>query len=324
MPYNLLDAARNRGNDLQVGLIEENLRFAPELATFMARVIPGTTYETLTVTGSGTVGFSAANDGPALYKRPTFKRKVETFIFRGAAEIDLAVNLASQGYGMPDLEMITASGVTADAMRAIGRQIWYGTAADSLGFQGIKQFTPHTATPGTSNIVVDATGASAGTASSVYAIKFGIQDTHLVFGNNQLLELGEWRDQQLTNATTGGKYAGRVAEMTAYSGLQIGNINCVGRIYNLTTETNKTLNDSLISQLLEKFPIGYVPDALFMSRRSHGQLSRSRNITIFSQAGVNPLSSRTTSPVLATGVSDWNGIPIVVSDSIADNDAINS
>lgn len=322
--HTLLDATRNRGNDLAVGLIEENLAYTPELQVFLSRIIPGTMYETLTRTGTVNVGFSAANDGPALAKSNTFKRLVQTFIFRGAVEIDKAVNMASQGYGMEDLESMEASEVAKQALREIASQIWYGTAADALGFPGIKQFTPHTATAGTSPIVLNATGTTASTASSVYFVKFGLKDTHLVFGNNQSLELSEFRDQQLINATTGGRYAGRVAELTAYSGLQIGNINCVGRIYNLTEDNGKTLTDSLISQLMQKFPIGYTPDAIFMSRRSHGQLSRSRSITIYSQLGVAPGANARSTPNIVTGVSDWNGMPIHVTDSILDTDAINS
>lgn len=324
--HTLLDATRNRGNDLAVGLIEETIRYTPELQTFLSRIIPGIMYETLTRTGEVNVGFSVANDGPALVKSQTFKRLVQTFIFRGAVEIDKAVNMAAQGYGMQDLESIEATQVGIQAGREIGTQIWYGTASpgDVHGFAGIKQFTPHTAAAGTSSIVLNATGSTDNTASSVYFVKFGLQDTHLVFGNDQTLELSEFRDQQLTNAATGGKYAGRVAELTAYSGMQIGNINCVGRIYNLTAQTDKTLTDRMISELLEKFPIGYTPDAIYMSRRSHGQLSRQRAITIFSNAGVNPRASNVTTPNIVTGVSDWNGMPIYVTDSIRDTDAINS
>jgi hypothetical protein len=204
-------------------------------------------------------------------------------------------------------------------MRYIGRQIFYGTSYDSKGFVGLKAFTPKTAAAGMSEIVVDATGTGTA-ATSIYAVKFGIQDIHLVFGANQTLELSEFRDQQLTNSTTGGKFAGRVAELTAYIGMQRININSVGRILNVTVDSGKTASDSLISQLLEKFPVGFTPDAFFMSRRSHGQLARSRPVTIFSQPGVAPGSNSRTPPIIATSVPDFNGIPIVVTDSILNTD----
>jgi hypothetical protein len=100
------------------------------------------------------------------------------------------------------------------------------------------------------------------------------------------------------------------------------NINSVGRILNVTVDSGKTASDSLISQLLEKFPVGFTPDAFFMSRRSHGQLSRSRPVTIFSQPGVAPGANSRTPPIFATSVPDFNGIPVVVTDSILNTDAI--
>lgn len=320
--HTMLEAAALQKNDVAVGLIEENLRYAPELMVFPSRVIPGTNYEAVIASGDPTVGFTAANDGPALTKTTLRKEMVTCGIFRGAVEIDLAVEKASQGSGLPSLESLESSRIAQAAMRYIGRQIFYGTAYDSKGFVGLKAFTPKTATAGTSEIVVDATGTTGGTASSIYAVKFGIQDIHLVFGANQTLELSEFRDQQLTNSTTGGKFAGRVAELTAYIGMQRININSVGRILNVTADSGKTASDSLISQLLEKFPVGFTPDAFFMSRRSHGQLSRSRPVTIFSQPGVSPGANSRTPPIFATSVPDYNGIPIVVTDSILNTDTI--
>lgn len=317
--HTMLEAAALQKNDVAVGLIEENLRYAPELMVFPSRVIPGTNYEAVIASGDPTVGFTAANDGPALTKTTLRKEMVTCGIFRGAVEIDLAVEKASQGSGLPSLESLESSRIAQAAMRYIGRQIFYGTAYDSKGFVGLKAFTPKTATAGTSEIVVDATGTGTA-ATSIYAVKFGIQDIHLVFGANQTLELSEFRDQQLTNSTTGGKFAGRVAELTAYIGMQRININSVGRILNVTADAGKTASDSLLSQLLEKFPVGFTPDAFFMSRRSHGQLSRSRSVTIFSTLGINPGPNSRTSPVIATSVPDYNGIPIVVTDSILNTD----
>jgi len=43
--HTLLDVARLTGNDVAVGLIEENQTFAPEVLSFLSRVIPGTQYE---------------------------------------------------------------------------------------------------------------------------------------------------------------------------------------------------------------------------------------------------------------------------------------
>ncbi len=318
----LLDVSKMVGNDVSVGLIEENLTAAPEVASFMARVIPGTSYKVLTATGDPTTGFTGANEGIAPTKSTLEQRLHECYIFRAAVAIDLAVQRASEGLGVPDLEMLEASRVTKAGLREIGSQIWYGTTNDAKGFGGLKAFTPKTLSSGTigSSIVVDAAGTTAGTGSSIYAVKFGLQDVHLVFGNNQTLQLGEFANQMLTDASNG-QYAARVAQLTAWIGMQIGSVNSVGRILNLTADSGKTASDSFISQLMEKFPVGVVPDAFFMSRRSASQLARSRTVTIFSQAGVAPNAAKTT-PTIATRVQDWDGIPIIVTDSILNTDTL--
>lgn len=317
--HTLFDVNKLTGNDVAVGLIEENLTYAPAVSAFQSRVIPGTQYKIVKATTLPTTGFTQANQGIAITKSTLDQQLVECFIFRGAVEIDLAVSRASEGLGMPDLEMIEASRVTRSALLTIDNQIFNGTATGT-GFSGLKAFTPKTATAGTSSIVFDAGGTTAGTASSIYAVKFGLQDVHLVYGNNQVLQLGEFRDQQLTDSA-GGKYGGRVAELTSHIGLQIGNVNCVGRILNVTADSGRTATDAMISQLFERFPVGFTPDALFMSRRSAGQLARSRSVTLFSQVGVTPNASKST-PNIVTRANDWEGIPIILSDNISNTDAL--
>jgi hypothetical protein len=70
-----------------------------------------------------------------------------------------------------------------------------------------------------------------------------------------------------------------VQEMLARPGLQVGSVNSIARIKKLTEDSGKGLTDVLIAKLLNKFPVGVVPDVLFMSRRSLEQLRSSRTAT---------------------------------------------
>jgi len=119
--HTMLEAAALQKNDVAVGLIEENLRYAPELMIFPSRVITGTNYEAVIASGDPTVGFTAANDGPALTKTTLRKDMVTCGIFRGALEIDLAAERASQGTGPPSLVSIESRRIAQAAMRYIGR-----------------------------------------------------------------------------------------------------------------------------------------------------------------------------------------------------------
>lgn len=306
----LLDIAKLNGNDRVVGLIEENLTYAPEMNLFPARTVSGTSYHTIVRTGFPSVGFRNANEGVTPSKSSFRKQLTELFILSSAIEVDKAVAAAYED-GPAAWEMIEADGVMRQTMITMGSQIWYGTSADAKGFAGIKSLVPKNST-----ISVDATGAAANTASSVYAVKFGVQNVSLVFGQNTTLELSDFRDQQLTD-DSGGKYAGRVADLTGWAGLSVLNNNCIGRILNLTAENGKGLTDSLLADLFNKFPVGYVPDAIFMSRRSRSQLQKSRSVTLFGQG-----TNRPQQPLISPIPTEYDGVPIIVSDSIRDTDAI--
>ena len=276
----LLDIAKLNGNDKVVGLIEESLPAAPEVSVFPARTIKGTSYYTVVRTGRPAVAFRDANSGAAAVKSTFDKRLTECFILSASVNVDKAVAAAYED-GSAALEMIEAAGVMKQALVEVGNQIWYGTTTDAKGFPGLKA---QTAFGG--SMTVAATGTDALSQSSVYAVKFGPQDLQLLFGNGTTIELSEFADQQLYDASTL-PYPGRVASLTGWVGLQIGNANAVGRIANVgdDDESGDGCTDSLLAQLMQKFPVGYMPNAFFMSRRSCGQLQRSRTIALTT---VNP------------------------------------
>ena len=194
--------AKLRGNDATVGLIEANIKSRPEVELFPFRTIRGTSYKTGIRTGLPTVGFRNANEGQTPTKS-TFEQKIiEAFIFGGQIEIDKAVADADER-GAEYLKALEASGVTLAAMRAIGSQIWYGTTQDAKGFPGLKAATVFGGTTQNGDpLTINATGSTASTASSVYAVKFGEQDVTLIGGNDSAFTLGEWMIQQIVTSGT--------------------------------------------------------------------------------------------------------------------------
>ena len=314
----MLDVAKLSGNDPVIGLIEENLRFSPEVTVFPFRTIRGTSYRTGLRTGLPTVGFRAANEGQTPSKSTFRQALVEAYAFGGQIEIDKAVADASED-GPAALQAIEASGVMQAGMRAIGSQIWYGVTQDSKGFPGLKAGTPvGVSTLAGDALTVNATGTTAGTASSVYAVKFGPQDLQLIGGNNMAWNLDPFTVQQIV-ASNAGKLTAYVAGLTSWIGLQGVNENCVRRIYNLTADSGKGLTDALLAQLLATFPVGYMPDAIFMSRRSRSQLQTSRTVTLFGQG-----STRPDQPLIAPLPTSYDGVPLYVTDSILNTDVIGS
>lgn len=314
----LLDLAKLQYNDPVVGLIEEALAAAPELSVFPARTVPGTSYKTLVRTALPTVGFTKANAGSTPTKSTLEQRLTELFILRGICQIDKAIAMQSDGLGMANLEMIEASGVVEASLRKLGKQIWYGQSStgDTAGFAGLKDFTPKS----DATKCVDAGGTTSSTGSSVYFVKFGVQAASLVFGNGTTLALSPFRDQQIVDPNDSTKWlAGRVADLTAWSGLQIGNANVAVRICNLTDDSGKGLTDALLAKALALFKVGYQPDAIFMSRRSRRQLQVSRTVTLFGQGATKPSGGLAT---VAPLPDSYDNLPIYATDQILDTDTL--
>jgi len=314
----LLDVAKLNGADKMVGLIEEVLTSAPEAQVFPFRTITGTSYPTVTRTAYPGVGFRIANGGVTATKSEFVRKMVQAYILSGRVEADKAVAMAYED-GMEAYEMIEAMGVVRQALIEIGSQTWYGTSTDANGFPGIKAALPYTAGLADGS-VINAGGTTATTASSVYAVKFGLQDCIYVGGNGRIPELSEFRDETIYDTSSPAlPLPGRVADLVGWIGLQIGSINSVRRIANVTADSTKTLTGSLLASLVNSFPIGYRPDAIFMSRRSRLQYQQSMTVVLNGGAGGDPTGAQT---VVAPIPTSYDGIPIYATDSILNTDAI--
>jgi len=319
---NLLDIAKISGNDKLVGIIEEVGNVAPEVMAIPARTIRGTSYKISSRLTNPGVGFRNANEGWTLGASTYFSRNIETKIFGGAIQCDKAVANAYED-GAEKWKSLEAAGVAQQAMIELGQQTFQGTATDAKGFPGLKQIHEELNTlrvaAGLTEIEVDAAGTSAGTSSSVYMIRTGDQGVQYIYGAGEGFTLGEWREQQVTASSL--TYDAYVNSLTAWAGLQVGSIHSVGRIWDLTEDTNCKLTDAFLWQLFHKFPIGQKPNMVLMSRRSSQQLQISRTVTINASGSTRAGNNVENIPAPAT---DWNGLPIIVTDSIPDNDALNN
>lgn len=313
----LLDVAKLNGNDTLVGLIEENLPFVPELNYFPMRTIAGTNYYTVKRTGNPSVAFRSANQGVTPSKSEFARSLVECFILSARVEVDKAV-LQAQTSEEASLEILEANGVLKQAMVEIANQIWYGVTTDAKGFPGVKASTPKGGAT-----TLNSGGSNAVLQSSLYAVRFGVQDVTLIAGKGAALTLGEFRDETIYDASSA-PLPGRVADLCGWIGMQIGNVNCVGRICNLGDdgETGDKLTDTKISQLLQLFPVGYTPSAFFTNRRSLAQLQQARTVVINSGPG-GAKAGANLENIAPIPTSSFD-IPLYASDAILATDAVES
>lgn len=310
----ILDIAALNNSDQVVGLIDENIRYTPELQVLPARSIRGVSYRTTLVTGDPSVGFRQANEGNTPSKA-TFKQQLnECYILSGRVEVDKAVADAYD-QGRAAFEMIQASRTMKGVLAAVGSQVFYGVSADADGFSGLKAWT----TAGGA-YALDGAGTTATTASSVYMVVAGLQDVSFQLGQNAQLTLPAFRDETIYDSATPAKpIPGRVSDFTGWIGLQIGSKYSCVRIYNLTADSGKGLTDAKLYAAQELFPSGVRPTHIMMSRRSRSQLQQSRTVTLFGQG-----TSRPNQPIYGSMPTEWEGIPIIATDSILNTDVIGS
>jgi hypothetical protein len=307
----MLDLAKKHGTDPVVGLIEEVQQSAPEIATLGARLIPGTEYSALLRTALPGTGFRNANEGHTSTKS-TFDRKVvQCFIHGGVLEVDRAVANADPD-GPEAVQAIEAAGMLENAFQQIGSQLYYGITNDAKGFPGLLAMYDTT-------YEVDATGSTPSTGSSVWAVRLNPRDgVQFVLGRNTPLDMGDWMEAIATLAD-GKKLPVYQNHLTTWVGVQALSKYSAGRIKNLTAQTDKGLTDSLIAQLLAKFPVGHKPDVLFMNRRSALQLQLSRTVGIQIGSGQKAIGVE---QLIGPTPTEAQGLPIVVTDSILNTEAI--
>ena len=307
---NLLDIAKLNGSDTIVGLIEETLTYAPEVQIMPARTIRGTSYKIASRVSYPGVGFRAANEGSTPSKSEFENQLIECYILSGAVQADVAVARAYED-GEQAWKDIESIGVMRQAMIELGSQVIYGTSHQAKGFPGLQAI--HTAF--NAGLVVDAGGTAAGTGSSVYGINTDTQGVQLVFGAGTTFELGEWR---IENVGTSSVYPAHVANLTAWVGMQVGSKYSVGRLKDATADSGMGVTDAKLAELLSKYPVGYRPNYWLMNRRSAFQLQVSRS-TAFSALGAK---SATGAEVFAPLPLESNGIPIVITDSILNDEVL--
>lgn len=311
----LLDVAKLNGSDAVVGLVEESISAAPEMALFPVRTVDGTGFKTLVRTGLPTVDFIAASQGIPGSKSTFDNKHFDCSVLGGRIEVWKTVLDAPENGPAEDIKATEATGVMEAALRKIGKQIFYGKTAlgSANGFPGLVSFVD-------SGMIYDATGSTVDTGSSVYFVKFGPQNVTLVMGRNGTMELGDFRVESLTDSD-GNKGPGEVADLASWIGLQQASKNSVVRIKNLTAQAGKGVTDTLLASAMDLFPAGFMPDAIFMSRRSRTQLRAARSALIALQSG-GKNGDLGGSSVYVPTPTDFEGIPIIATDSILNTEPI--
>jgi len=283
-------------------LVEENVRLTPELEIIPAEVMPGTGIELTVRTDLPTVGFTNIGEGVTPSKSGYISR-----FFQFAhldALVKFPVNMAEGKPAALVSKLMTneQGGFVESAIRHIGAQTWYGVKNDAKGFVGaIAQMGT------TASHVFDVNG-TAGARSSVFFASVGRNKFDYWFGSNRTLTFDEWLKQTVKDDNQKDMEA-MCSWMHCTPGFRLANRSCLHRIKGITEENTKTLTWDLMHKAKNAMvdDLGQIPTHIFMTGRSREQLRQE----LISPENPNPPAPK-----------DFEGVPIVISHSISNNETI--
>ena len=350
-----LEIAIQRNAPMSLGVLRQVISNVPLFAAFDMRTTERTRFKTLVIVGLPDVDpFVNLGDGFSRGKATLALREFACSYMGGNVVVQLDVarewQAENQDLDFGYFELQASTRIEAD-LQKVEKQIIYGTAINSKGFPGLKQMTPGTLsanvmsmtdTPDDSDFtrtVINAGGSTSNTASSVYSIRFGTLDCQLVMGgtsgNSELFQFGERRIQSMPpDAAKPNELAEHeIAQYSGHIGLSVAGFSgtegtlvpgqyCVRRLANLTPQADCGVDDYKLEKLILSHPENSRPSLLTMSMRSGDQWAKSRSATggvvfIGGMSGRDGTINR--APMRPT---EYEGVPVVYTRSIRNNDAI--
>ena len=354
----IAELALSTQNELAAALIDATYLENVVINQFEALPMMGTKFDSLVwKTDPAAVGFLRRGTGythtaGALAKGEVQASRVGMLVKEACSTVDeFDRNLAKAGItGIAGWLQQTAAGRLKSEFSNVEKQIFYGTANDTIGFQGLKQICSYVAAnvlattdgPEASSYaksVINAGGVTSNIASSVYTVNMAPSAVHLRVGGGQgmagFLALSEIKRQLFEDSSGSGTWQEHYyGTAEGYIGLNVGGSGetyadrtyvqyDVRRLANLTVLV--PLTEALLDTLIESHPDGHKPNIIFMGKRSQRQLRDSRNSnvqkTFDMSAGTAQSRTLTTRAPLP---ESHNGVPIVATDKILATDAIES
>lgn len=305
------DVLKINNSEELVGLIEDVVKDIPEINFFAASPVQKNSYKTLALTALPSTAFRATGSYREFQTATLTNKTVECKYLDASWILEKAVAQQSD-WGEDFAKALTQRAHLKSEFFTLAKQIWQGTDSDANGFTGLDAIIDAVVDGDKKEMVVTANTGSITDASTVYAVRTGIDSCQLAWGSNGQFNESDVREQLLTakesTKTSGAWFYAQ--DLGGWVGLQVTSKYAAGKITGLSaTNTKQGLNDDLLYELIERFPVGMKPDGLFMSRRSFSQLRQSR--TAYNAIGAP-----------APYVQEFEGIPIYVTDAIPDNGTI--
>lgn len=280
---------------------------APLMARMpMVRASAGILHKYTKETEAPVVGYRAENAGRELDKSVDAPVEITLKILDFSWAVDKATADYVEATSREQKIAREGSRHVRAAMFKAENQFISGTAADAAGHIGFAQITDVDAIA--DRMVISAGGTTPDTASSVWALRLGMDDVAGVYNGDMPVSLGSTVVQDFVDGS-GLHYPAYYTPGCTWMAMQQGSAFSIGRIVNITEDADKGLTDDLIYDLFSQFPSGRMPNLLVASRRSMKQLRESRTAT-----------NATGAP--APWPTSVDGVPIITSEAVGNTDAL--
>lgn len=305
----LRELVTGKGWDATQGIIEEVSKLVPELNFFDSKLIPGTTFQGLKLISDPTTGFRTIGNGIDASDEGYSLTNYNLAYLAGLVKRDKAA-FDADPTGRAAALARAATAIVRSGMKTLASAIWYGDSTSK--FYGVSALVKDA-------LVVNAGGSTANAQTSVYLVGNNADDQcGLVFNQDSKL-LGnaelEWKEMLATGANSKDMPV-YYTDLGCWCGFAVLNSNAVGRIANL--ESGHALTDALLADAVSKYQEandGLAPTAIFAPFSQIRALRTDRSTKIYN----GPRDSKEN---LAAAPTDFDGIPIIGTNSISASEAV--
>jgi len=320
----LIDLAKARGNDAQVGIVQALTHDNPILRLAPAKPIAGLMYKYRRDSFLPDVAFRGANQGVASSARKTEQIVVETKIISGLSKVDKVVANAYPA-GALAYRVEQDEGFVSSMGNKFNYTAYYGSqATNSLEFNGLANIlNVKSGSANGFNTCVSAGGSGADAQTSIYFWSFkpanvigygNLPGVEMPLGNGMLPE-GEDLGTLLVDDADGLQFPAMVTAYTFQPGLAVYDTRSIGRLCNITSSAppTATLINSIITQM---YP--YKPDLMTMSKATFSLMQNMKS-TANSYFYIPNMPANQD---LFERANFFSGIPFMIDENILDTEAV--
>ena len=306
----LFDLITLQRNDILTGLVEDVTTYAPEFAVIPIVTRPGHYYEIVKRTALPTAAFRVVNNGTSAQKSAYKKEVKEMFFIDTPINMDEAA-LKADDKSSGDIWAHESQGVLQATLITLGAQTWYGTAADSNGFQGVRaQLAGSIGAGGSTN------------STSAYLLWLNQWGCRFDVGENGQIAMPPPMRQQIAAASPGtGTLFAWVSNLSCWVGFSVMSNFSTWAVTGITTHQttgkyDQALTDIIAAQLVSNIPLVRRQGLTwFLNRTTYFLLQQSRTSINQQVAGSQGQPAWSPPPNMLEGYN------IVVTDSILNSES---